>query len=126
MSKPLLLLSLMITLGLITLPMVAQTQTTSVSQAQSPSDSDINSRSLDRAKNLARQAAEKANGGLSKYQAEPSMHGPANQAPYVDNGNGTWTFTFTGGPPGQAPNIRTVVTVSKDGSQVQINSNTPL
>ncbi len=71
---------------------------------------------LNRAKNLARQAAESANGGLGVYRAESSMHGPARESPYVDNGNGTWTFTFKGSQPGSTtPTIESVVTVSQDG-----------
>ncbi len=71
---------------------------------------------LNRAKNLARQAAESANGGLGVYRAERSMHGPATESPYVDNGNGTWTFTFKGSRPGSTtPTIESVVTVSQDG-----------
>lgn len=79
---------------------------------------------LNRAKNLARAAAESANGGLGNYRAESSMHGPATEAPYVDNGNGTWTFTFKGNVPGATtPTFESVVTVAKDGSQVTVNYN---
>lgn len=78
---------------------------------------------LQRAKNLARQAAEEANGGLRVYRAENSMHGPAKQSSYVDNGD-SWTWTFLGGRPGSALNtIETVVTVYKASSRVVVNYN---
>ncbi|HAA27385.1 MAG TPA: hypothetical protein DCE56_06505 [Cyanobacteria bacterium UBA8553] len=78
---------------------------------------------LNRAKNLARQAAERENGGLGNYRAESSMHGPASQSPFVDNGNGSWTFTFKGRRPySDAPSIESVVTVSQDG-RVNIDYN---
>ncbi len=78
------------------------------------------------AKNLARQAAEQANGGLENYRAEPAMYGPAVDGPYVDNGN-SWTFTFKGGRPGaDLYTVETVVTVTKDGSQVRVDYNGPI
>jgi hypothetical protein len=81
---------------------------------------------LYRAKNLARQAAEEENGGLSRYWAEPAMHGPVSEAPYVDNGDGSWTFTFLGGPPGLATyTTESVVTVHTSG-QVVIDYNGPI
>jgi hypothetical protein len=82
---------------------------------------------LSRAKNLARQAAERANGGLSQYRAEPAMHGPSADAPYVDNGDGTWTFTFRGGVPG-SPDYTTESVVTVDGSNwgVAIDYNGPI
>ncbi|MCU0541948.1 MAG: hypothetical protein MUE44_07110 [Oscillatoriaceae cyanobacterium Prado104] len=71
---------------------------------------------LNRAKNLARQAAEKINGGLGNYRAEASMHGTSAESPFVDNGNGSWTFTFKGYRPGSSVYfVETVVTVSRDG-----------
>jgi hypothetical protein len=79
-----------------------------------------------RAMNLARQAAEKANGGLNYYRAEQSMYGPATSAPFRNNGNGTLTFTFVGGPPASAPTIKSVVTVSLQGDQVTLDSNEPI
>lgn len=79
---------------------------------------------LNRAKNLARQAAEKANGGLRNYQAEASMHGPAAEAPFVDNGDGTVTFTFSGGTPGfSTPSVKTVATVNLTTGEVQLDYN---
>ncbi len=79
---------------------------------------------LNRAQNLARQAAEKENGGLGNYRAEGSMHGPASQAPYVDNGNGTWTFTFKGRRPDSTDlTIETVVTVAQDASKITVDYN---
>jgi hypothetical protein len=78
---------------------------------------------LTRAMNLARQAAERANGGLNNYRAEKSMYGPAIDAPYKDNGNGTLTFTFLGGRPAAPPSMKSMVTVSLDGSVVTVDNN---
>jgi len=79
---------------------------------------------LNRAKNLARQTIERANGGLGRYQAERAMHGPATDAPYVDNGDGSWTFTFVGGAPGYTtPTVESVVTVYREGWRVAIDYN---
>ncbi len=72
---------------------------------------------INRAKNLARQAAITANGGLDKYRPNAAMYGPAVQTSYVNNSNGSITFTFTGGVPGAPdPSIETVATVMPDGS----------
>lgn len=79
-----------------------------------------------RAMNLARQAAEKANGGLNNYRAEQSMYGPGSNAPFKDNGNGTLTFTFLGGRPASVPTIKSVVTVSLQGDLVSLDSNEPI
>ena len=52
---------------------------------------------LNRAKNLARQAGEKNNGGVTAIEVEPSMHGPSSQAPYRIETTDTETlyiFTF--------------------------------
>jgi hypothetical protein len=77
--------------------------------------------------NLARQAAERANGGLEKYRAEASMYGLSAQAPVVDNGNGTWTFSFRGGSPGTSDlTLESVITVAKDASQVNVDYNGPI
>jgi hypothetical protein len=82
---------------------------------------------LGRAVNLARQAAEAANGGLAKYQADASMHGPASIAPCVDNGDGTWTFTVKGGKPGfTTPTQETIVKVDGTTWKTTIVSNGPI
>jgi hypothetical protein len=78
-----------------------------------------------RAMNLARQAAEKANGGLNNYRSEQSMYGPANKSPFKKNDNGTLTFTFLGGRPAAPPTLQSVVTVSLDGSLVTVDYNGP-
>ena len=76
-------------------------------------DSAAQAGNLNRAKNLARQVAEKANGGLSRYQADRLMHGFAAEAPFTDNGNGTYTFTFLGGKPGyKTATVQSVVTIN--------------
>jgi len=82
---------------------------------------------LGRAKNLARQAAEAANGGLGVYRADSSMHGPVSEAPCKDNGNGSWTFTVRGGAPGfTTPTQETIVTVNSNGWIVKVDSNGPI
>ncbi len=81
---------------------------------------------LNRAKNLARQAAEAANGGIRVYRAENSMHGPASQCPYVDQGN-SWVFTFLGGRAGSTTmTIESVVTVYKYSPRVVVAYNGPI
>ncbi|PSM50363.1 hypothetical protein C7Y66_04220 [Chroococcidiopsis sp. CCALA 051] len=78
---------------------------------------------LTRARNLARQAAEKVNGGLSQYRAAASMYGLSFETPCVDSGN-SWTFTFTGSQPGSTiPSVESIVTVAKDGSKVTVDYN---
>ncbi|BAY51173.1 hypothetical protein NIES2134_112410 [Thermostichus vulcanus NIES-2134] len=83
---------------------------------------------LQRARNWARQAAERANGRLSRYRAEASLFGPASQSPYVDNGDGTFTFRFLGGPPAAPPAIERIVTVNPDPSNpmIRIDYNGPI
>lgn len=82
---------------------------------------------LNRAKNMARIAAEQANGGLSNYRAEISMHGPAINAPFVENDDGTLTFTFLGRRPESTEyTIETVVTVAKDASVINVDYNGPI
>jgi len=121
-----------LTLG--SLPLRAQTPSDPAPSDQTPSPTESTTTTerqqnatvlldLNRAKNIARQAAERANGGLGNYRAELSMHGPASKSAYVDNGNGSWTFTFKGSRPGETiPSYESVVTVSTQG-QVTIDYN---
>lgn len=81
---------------------------------------------LNRAKNYARQAAEERNGGLRYYQAEALMHGPVEKTRFVENSDGTVTFTFYGGAPGAAPTIESVVTVAINGWKTYVNYNGPI
>ncbi len=70
---------------------------------------------LNRAKNLARQRGEAENGGVSVYETEPSMHGPAAESPHVINSDGSVTFTFRGRPRGgDFYTLETQVTVFYD------------
>lgn len=75
---------------------------------------------LSKAKNLARQAAETANGGLENYRTDPSMHGSAAKSPYVDQGE-YWLFTFKGGIPGYTvPTVESEVRVNKSDFQTTV------
>ena len=81
---------------------------------------------LTRAKNLARQAAERQNGGLNLYRAEVAMYGPAVDAPHRQNPDGSITFTFKGGTPGfVTPTVETVANVTPQGL-VKLQYNGPL
>ncbi|AFY59432.1 hypothetical protein [Synechococcus sp. PCC 6312] len=86
----------------------------------------VGSSILQRGQNLARQAAERANGGLTKYRAEATMYGWANQSPFVNNSDGSVTFSFVGGHPTAPPSVQSVVTVSQDAQVVTVNYNGPI
>jgi hypothetical protein len=83
---------------------------------------------LSRAKNYARQAAEAANGGIGKYRAENSMHGQAINAPFVENSDGTITFTFLGclAPSFSKATVESQVTVNPNGWKTTVNYNGPV
>lgn len=83
---------------------------------------------LSRAKNYARQAAEAANGGIGKYRAENSMHGQAINAPFIENSDGTITFTFLGclAPGFSKTTVESQVTVNPNGWKTTVNYNGPV
>jgi type II secretory pathway pseudopilin PulG len=116
------------TIALSGLPTFAQNSGQSVEQ-QTQADTITYRNSLanlNRAKNYARQAAEERNGGLQYYRAEALMHGPVEQTRFVENGDGTVTFTFYGGAPAAPPTIESVVTVAIDGWQTTVDYNGPI
>ena len=106
------------------IPAQARTSSTSCVTPQTVNGNTIAfTPALTRARNLARQAAEKINGGLNHYRAAASMYGSSSEAPCIDGGN-SWIFTFTGSQPGSTiPSVESVVTVAKDGSKVTVNYN---
>ena len=48
------------------------------------------------ARNIARHLAESENGGIQVYRAEPAMHGPPSEAPFVVGNDGALRCTFRG------------------------------
>jgi hypothetical protein len=130
---PLISVTALTALTLGSLPLYAQTPSTTEGTTTESTTTTTQSQvdaavllDLNRAKNLARQAAERANGGLGFYRSELAMHGPASQAPHVDNGNGSWTFTFKGRRPDSDDlTIESVVTVTNTG-QVTVDYNGPV
>lgn len=95
------------------------------------------SEALQRAQNLARQAAEKANGGLSRYQAEAAMFNSRVASETVtcqyDPQSQTFTFRFLGGEPawqqkkGKQPTVESVVSVtSTKPPQIRVDYNGPI
>lgn len=78
---------------------------------------------IKRAKNLARQAAEKENGGLGEYRAESAMHGPVEETNHEEIEEGVWRFTIRGREVGSDElTIKTVVIVDEEGN-VTVESN---
>jgi hypothetical protein len=117
--------------GLMTAPVQAQIQSSERSECMQKAMDSSNPFqqiiAVGRGVNLARQAAEAANGGLAVYQAAADFHGPASIAPCVDNGDGTWTFTVKGGKPGfTTPTQETVVKVDSNDWKVTVVSNGPI
>ncbi|MDX2243778.1 MAG: hypothetical protein NW224_24135 [Leptolyngbyaceae cyanobacterium bins.302] len=79
---------------------------------------------LVKARNLARQTIESLNGGLSRYRAENSMHGPITKAPFTENEDGTITFKFLGGTPAwKTPTVESVVTVQPSNWSIKVDYN---
>lgn len=122
MKKLIVTLLFCIASGLLAIPSAAQTE------VSSPDSDNVTNQLyfLARAKNLARQAAIKANGGLEAYRPENSMYGPALEAPFERNSDGSVTFSFLGGAPGaQQFDKATTVNVTAD-STINILFNGPV
>jgi hypothetical protein len=82
---------------------------------------------LNRAKNIARQAAEQANGGLRLYRAELSMYEAGEDSPHKINNDGTLTFEFKGRAANESVfTIFSVVTVDLDRQTATVNYNGPI
>lgn len=85
---------------------------------------------LRRAKNLARQTAEEANGGVSQYRAEAAMHGSAIDSPHTINDNGTITFRVRGGEPTAVTQnnftIESIITIDVNTWEIAIEYNGPI
>ncbi len=76
---------------------------------------------LNRAKNQARQFAERLNGGLQVYRAEPAMHGPSAESPYRVTEAGQLEFNFFGRSPGASTyTTETVVVVDTETWEVNL------
>ena len=105
------------------------------SMAQTISDEQM------RAANLARMQAELINGGLGKYSPADCMHqagggsemgsGIGNRLCLVSSSPQGYRFRFLGGSPGWAARqeratIETVVLVSPDGKNLQVEYNGPV
>ncbi len=79
---------------------------------------------VQRAKNQARQLAERLNGGLERYRAEASMHGPSSESPYRLTEAGQIEFRFLGRAPGDSHySLETVVIVNPDTWELEATYN---
>ncbi|MCC5899073.1 MAG: hypothetical protein JJU32_14325 [Phormidium sp. BM_Day4_Bin.17] len=79
---------------------------------------------VQRAKNQARQLAERLNGGLERYRAEASMHGPSADAPYRLTETGNIEFRFLGRAPGDSQySLETVVIVNPNTWELEATYN---
>jgi hypothetical protein len=108
------------------LPAIAQA-TLQPTQLIAQASSSNSTADLVKARNFARQKIEFQNGGLSRYRAEPAMHGPINQAPLVENPDGTLTFKFVGGPPAYTtPTRESIVTIDPKTWTINVNYNGPV
>jgi hypothetical protein len=94
------------------------------------------SEALQRAQNLARQAAESANGGLGRYQAEEAMFNSRAASETAtcqfDRAAQLFTFRFLGGEPGWVqkglqPRIESVVSVTASKPpEISVDYNGPI
>ncbi len=112
------------------LAMLFPTLPGAIAQVPSSQPTTLNIAELVRARNYARQAAERVNGGLTRYRADQSMHGPVRQAPYIRNPDGSYTFRVLGYPvingiAATMPSIETIVTVAPDG-RTTVDYNGPI
>lgn len=89
-------LVLALALGLVSLSQTSTPAQSPATPASPPPQSDVDRLFLTQGRNIARAAAETANGGLENYMAEPAMHGPTANAPVVINEDGSLLFTFKG------------------------------
>jgi hypothetical protein len=97
--------------------------TPSASNASASASVQISTQDLMRVRNLARQAAEQANGGLSRYRASSAAYGPSSQLDIKDNGN-SWSIRVLGGAPGAAtPTQETVVNIPKTFTNISVEYN---
>jgi hypothetical protein len=78
-----------------------------------------------KARNLARAAAERVNGGVERYRADASMYGGKGRQMMLDSGT-HWIFTVYGGIPGQPASRETMVRISKTNYEIAVVYNGPI